>query len=102
MSDTSINASAESPDHSISSTRVSSRASYITFPEPHLLSQPIPIPVNQNNSITGVPRQLSTGTLPTPGLQMCPSNLTSHWGDCHPNQFATLSPPPTWTHPRSV
>src|SRR6266404_2174362 len=33
---------------------------------------------------------------------MCPSSLTSHWGDCHPNRSTTPSQPPTWIHPRSV
>src|SRR6266403_1104631 len=66
MSDASINASAESPANSTSSTRVSSCASYVPFPEPNLLSQPIPIPINQNNSTTGIPHQLSTGHTPYP------------------------------------
>src|SRR6266481_2090694 len=66
MSDASINASNESPANSASSTRVSSPGSFVPFLEPHLLSQPIPIPVNQNNSTAGVPRQLSAGHTPYP------------------------------------
>src|SRR6266478_7203576 len=68
MSAGSINASNESPTNSASSTRVSSPGSYVAFPDPQLFSQPIPIPVstNQNNSTTGVPRQLSTGHTPYP------------------------------------
>src|SRR6266436_9497250 len=66
MSAGSINASNESPANSASSTRVSSPGSYVAFPEPRLLSQPIPIPVNQNNSTAGVPRQLSAGHTPYP------------------------------------
>src|SRR6266404_732390 len=66
MSAGSINASNESPANSASSTRVSSPGSYVAFPDPQLLSQPIPIPVNQNNSTAGVPRQLSAGHTPYP------------------------------------
>src|SRR6266478_2616697 len=66
MSAGSINASNESPANSASSTRVSSPGSYVPFLDPQLLSQPIPIPVNQNNSTTGVPRQLSAGHTPYP------------------------------------
>ncbi len=33
---------------------------------------------------------------------MCPSSLTSHWGNSHPNQSAMPLPPPTWIHPCSV
>ncbi len=66
MSAGSINTSNESPANSASSTRVSSPGSYVPFPDPQLLSQPIPIPVNQNNSTAGVPRQLSAGHTPYP------------------------------------
>src|SRR6266478_1726600 len=66
MSAGSINASNESPANSASSTRVSSPGSYVAFPDPQLLSQPIPIPVNQNNSTAGIPRQLSVGHTPYP------------------------------------
>src|SRR6266436_10091928 len=68
MSAGSINASNKSPANSASSTRVSSPGSYVPFPDPHLFSQPIPIPAstNQNNSTAGVPRQLSAGHTPYP------------------------------------
>src|SRR6266403_705192 len=68
MSVGSINASNKSPANSASSTRVSSPGSYVPFPDPHLFSQPIPIPAsaNQNNSTAGVPRQLSAGHTPYP------------------------------------
>ncbi len=48
------------------------------------------------------PDNSAQATPPTLEPQMCPSNSTSHWGDCHPNQFVTPSQPPTWIHPRSV
>src|SRR6266436_5101864 len=75
MSNASINASVESPTNSTSSTRVSSRASFVPFPEPHLLSQPIAIPANQNNSTAGVPRQLSAGNTPYPRAPDMPIEL---------------------------
>src|SRR6266404_2826346 len=84
MSDTSINASAESPTNSASSTRVSSHASYVAFPEPHLLSQPIPIPINQNNSTAGIPRQLSTGNTPYPRAPDVPIKLNIPLGRLSP------------------
>src|SRR6266446_3935383 len=99
MSDASINASAESPDNSASSTRVSSHASYIPFPEPELLSQPIPIPINQNNSTAGIPRQLSTGNTPYPRAPDVPIELNIPLGRLSPqsvrNAIATthLDPP---------
>src|SRR6266403_257756 len=99
MSDASINASNKSPDNSTSSTRVSSRASYIAFPDPHLLSQPIPIPTNQNNSTTGVPRQLSAGNTPYPRAPNMPIELNIPLGRLSPqsvrNVIATthLDPP---------
>src|SRR6266478_5157587 len=99
MSDASINASNKSPDNSASSTRVSSRASYIPFPEPRLLSQPIPIPTNQNNSTTGVPRQLSAGNTPYPRAPDIPIELNIPLGRLSPqlvcNAIATtnLEPP---------
>src|SRR6266478_4167835 len=99
MSDASINASNESPNNSASSTRVSSPGSFIPFPELHLLSQPIPIPVNQNNSTTGVPRQLSTGNTPYPRAPDVPIELNIPLGQLSPqsvrNAIATthLDPP---------
>ena len=77
MSTGSINASNESPANSASSTRVSSPGSYIPFPELHLLSQPIPIPVsaNQNNSTAGIPWQLSAGHTPYPWAPDVPIEL---------------------------
>src|SRR6266481_1675548 len=99
MSAGSINASNESPDNSASSTRVSSPGSYVAFPEPHLLSQPIPIPVNQNNSTTGVPRQLSAGNTPYPRAPDMPIELNIPLGRLSPqsvcNAIATtnLEPP---------
>src|SRR6266446_8624587 len=99
MSDASINASAESPANSTSSTRVSSCASYVAFPDPHLLSQPIPIPVNQNNSTAGIPRQLSVGHTPYPWAPDVPIELNIPLGRLSPqsvrNTIATtnLDPP---------
>src|SRR6266446_8153383 len=99
MSNASINASVESPTNSTSSTRVSSRASYVAFPEPHLLSQPTPIPVNQNNSTAGVPRQLSAGSTPYPRAPDVPIKLNIPLGRLSPqsvrNAIATtnLDPP---------
>ena len=99
MSNASINASAKSPTNSTSSTRVSSRASYVPFPEPHLLSQPIPIPVNQNNSTAGIPRQLSAGNMPYPRVPDMPIELNIPLGRLSPqsvcNAIATtnLDPP---------
>src|SRR6266446_4298947 len=99
MSDASINASAESPASSVSSTRVSSPGSFVPFPEPQLLSQPIPIPSNQNNSIAGIPRQLSTGNMPYPQAPDVPIELNIPLGRLSPqsvhNAIATthLEPP---------
>src|SRR6266481_1120269 len=99
MSAGSINASNEPPDNSASSTRVSSPGSYVAFPEPHLLSQPIPIPTNQNNSTTGVPRQLSAGNTPYPRAPNMPIELNIPLGRLSPqsvrNAIATthLDPP---------
>ena len=99
MSDASINASAKSPANSASSTRVSSPGSFVPFPEPRLLSQPIPIPSNQNNSIAGVPRQLSTGNTPYPQAPDVPIELNIPLGRLSPqsvrNAIATthLDPP---------
>ncbi len=99
MSDTLINASAESPANSASSTRVSSPGSFVPFPELHLLSQPIPIPVNQNNSTAGVPQQLSAGHTPYPRAPDVPIELNIPLGRLSPqsvrNAIATtnLDPP---------
>src|SRR6266446_1036347 len=99
MSTGSINASNESPTNSASSTRVSSPGSYVTFPDPQLLSQPIPIPVNQNNSTAGVPRQLSVGHTPYPRAPDVPIELNIPLGRLSPqlvrNAIATthLDPP---------
>src|SRR6266478_5115058 len=99
MSDASINASNESPTNSASSTRVSSPGSFIPFPELRLLSQPIPIPSNQNNSIAGVPRQLSAGNTPYPRAPDVPIELNIPLGRLSPqlvcNAIATthLDPP---------
>src|SRR6266436_4592371 len=99
MSAGSINASNESPANSASSTRVSSPGSYVPFPEPQLLSQPIPIPVNQNNSTTGIPRQLSVGHTPYPQAPDVPIELNIPLGRLSPqsvrNTIATthLDPP---------
>ncbi len=101
MSTGSINASNESPANSASSTRVSSPGSYVPFPDPHLLSQPIPIPVstNQNNSTAGVPRQLSAGHTPYPQAPDVPIKLNIPLGRLSPqsvrNTIATtnLDPP---------
>src|SRR6266403_326257 len=64
MSDTSINASAKSPMTSPSFTRASSALGYVLFPEPTILRQPFPS--NQNGSMAGAPRHLSTGNTPYP------------------------------------
>src|SRR6266404_1841884 len=99
MSAGSINASNESPANSASSTRVSSPGSYVAFPDPQLLSQPIPIPVNQNNSTAGVPRQLSAGHTPYPRAPDVPIELNIPLGRLSPqsvrNDIATthLDPP---------
>src|SRR6266404_3117720 len=99
MSAGSINASNESPANSASSTRVSSPGSYVAFPDPQLLSQPIPIPVNQNNSTAGVPRQLSAGHTPYPRAPNVPIELNIPLGRLSPqsvrNAIATtnLDPP---------
>src|SRR6266446_3184645 len=101
MSTGSINASNESPTNSASSTRVSSPGSYVAFPEPELLSQPIPIPVsaNQNNSTAGVPRQLHAGSTPYPQAPDMPIELNIPLGRLSPqsvqNAIATtnLDPP---------
>src|SRR6266436_3429829 len=101
MSAGSINASNESPANSASSTRVSSPGSYVTFPDPQLFSQPIaiPVPANQNNSTTGVPRQLSAGHTPYPRAPNVPIELNIPLGQLSPqsvrNAIATtnLDPP---------
>src|SRR6266404_2173635 len=99
MSASSINASNKSPANSASSTRVSSPGSYVPFPDPQLLSQPIPIPINQNNSTAGVPRQLSAGHTPYPRAPDVPIELNIPLGQLSPqlvrNTIATthLDPP---------
>src|SRR6266436_2726915 len=85
MSDTSINASATSPFQS---------CSYSASPSPSPSTRTTPLLAYPVNSVQAIP--------PTHGLQMCQSSSTSHWGDCHPNRSTMLSPPPTWTHPRST
>src|SRR6266403_1016516 len=90
MSDASNNASNESPANSTSSTRVSSRASYVAFPEPTLVSHttaiPIgqPTPINQNNSIAGIPCQLSAGNTPYPQAPNVPIELNIPLGQLSP------------------
>jgi len=84
MSDASINASNESPNNSASSTRVSSSGSFVPFPEPQLLRQPIPIPVNQNNFTAGIPRQLSAGSTPYPRAPDVPIELNIPLGRLSP------------------
>src|SRR6266478_3233790 len=99
MSNASINASNESPNNSASSTRVSSPGSFIPFPDPQLLSQPIPIPINQNNSTAGIPRQLNAGHTPYPWAPNVPIELNIPLGRLSPqsvrNAIATthLDPP---------
>src|SRR6266403_5140885 len=99
MSAGSINASNESPANSASSTRVSSPGSYIPFLDPQLLSQPIPIPINRNNSTAGVPWQLSAGHTPYPRAPDMPIELNIPLGRLSPqsvrNAIATthLDPP---------
>src|SRR6266481_4508513 len=84
MSAGSINASNKSPANSASSTRVSSPGSYVAFSDPQLLSQPIPIPVNQNNSTAGIPRQLSAGHTPYPRAPDVPIELNIPLGRLSP------------------
>src|SRR6266446_2290782 len=97
MSNASINASAKSPNNSASSTRVSSSGSFVPFLEPTLLPQPIPI--NQNNSIPGVPQLLSAGNTPYPRAPDVPIELNIPLGRLSPqsvhNAIATtnLDPP---------
>src|SRR6266481_7045768 len=102
MSDASINASNESPNNSASSTRVSSPGSFVPFPEPQLLSQPIPIPLNQNNSTTGVPRQLSAGNTPYPWAPDVPIKLNIPLGRLSPqsvcNAITTTNLDPPTLH----
>src|SRR6266436_949698 len=105
MSVGSINASNESPTNSASSTRVSSCASYVPFPELTLVSHttvvPIgqPIPINHNNSTTGVPHQLNAGNTPYPRAPDVPIKLNIPLGRLSPqsvrNAIATthLDPP---------
>src|SRR6266404_1817858 len=99
MSAGSMNASNESPANSTSSTRVSSPGSYIPFLDPQLLSQPIPIPINRNDSTAGVPRQLSAGHTPYPRAPDMPIELNIPLGRLSPqsvrNAIATthLDPP---------
>src|SRR6266446_3018915 len=98
MSAGSINASNESPTNSTSSTRVSSPGSYIPFPDPQLLSQPIPIPINQNNSTAGIPRQLNAGHTPYPRAPDVPIELNIPLGRLSPqsvrNAIATTNRDP--------
>src|SRR6266404_3916216 len=104
MSAGSINASNESPANSASSTRVSSPGSYVPFLELQLLSQPIPIPVstNQNNSTTGVPRQLNAGSTPYPWAPDVPIKLNIPLGRLSPqlvrNAIATTNLDPPMLH----
>src|SRR6266446_10508360 len=99
MSTGSINASNESPTNSASSTRVSSPGSYGAVPDPQHLSQPSPIPINQNNPAAGVPRQLSAGHTPYPRAPDVPIELNIPLGQLSPqlvrNTIATthLDPP---------
>src|SRR6266436_5066310 len=101
MSAGSLNASNKSPATSVSYTRASSPGSYVPFPEPQLFSQPIaiPVPANQNNSTTGVPRQLSAGSTPYPRTPNVPIKLNIPLGRLSPqsvrNAIATthLDPP---------
>src|SRR6266403_911931 len=104
MSAGSINASNESPANSASSTRVSSPGSYVTFPEPQLFGQSIPIPIstNQNNSTTGVPRQLSAGSTPYPWAPNVLIELNIPLGQLSPqsvrNAIATTNLDPPTLH----
>src|SRR6266404_8797823 len=102
MSNASINASNESPTTApplpgslvlVTSSPFRSR-NYSDSPSPSLSTRTTP-PL-------GYPDSSAQATPPTLEPQMCLSSSTSHWGDCHPNQFAMPSQPPTWIHPRSV
>src|SRR6266404_9104773 len=102
MSNASINASNESPTTApplpgslvlVTSSPFRSR-NYSDSPSPSLSTR--------TTSPLGYPDSSAQATPPTLEPQTCLSSSTSHWGDCHPNQFVTPSQPPTWIHPRSV
>src|SRR6266436_2821469 len=61
---------------------------------------PSPSPSTRTTPSLGYPDSSAQAIPPTLKPQMCLSSSTSHWGDCHPNQFAMPSQPPTWIHPR--
>src|SRR6266478_9737014 len=65
-------------------------------------ASPSPSPSTRTTPLLAYPINSVQVTPPTHGLQTCQSSSTSHWGNCHPNRSAMLSPPPTWTHPRSA
>ncbi len=58
-------------------------------------ASPSPSPSTRTTPPLAYPSSLAQVTPPTPEPQTCLSSSTSHWGDCHPNWFATPSQPPT-------
>src|SRR6266403_2113758 len=63
---------------------------------------PTPSPSTRTTPSLAFPTNSVQVTLPTLEPRTCPSNSTSHWGDYHPNRFATRSPPPIWIHLHSA
>src|SRR6266403_731265 len=67
---------------------------YSASPSPSLSTRTTPPLAYPSNLVQVTPPTLEPWT--------CPLSLTSHWGNCHPNQSAMPSQPPTWTHLHSV
>src|SRR6266436_5267010 len=67
---------------------------YSASPSPSPSTRTTPPPASPDSSVQAIP--------PIPEPRTCPSSLTSHWGDCHPNRSTMLLQPPTWIHPRST
>src|SRR6266403_2592687 len=65
-------------------------------------ASPSPSPATRTTPSLASPDSSAQATHLIPEPWTCPSSLTSHWGDCHPNQFTTPSQPPTWNHPCSA
>src|SRR6266403_3853531 len=61
-------------------------------------ASPSPSPSIRTTPLLGYPNSSVQATPPIPEPRTCPSSLTSHWGDCHPNRSVTPSQPPTWIH----
>src|SRR6266403_3698226 len=67
---------------------------YSASPSPSLSTRPTPPLAYPSNLVQVTPPTLEPWT--------CPLSLTSHWGNCHPNQSTMPSQPPTWTHLHST